>query len=56
MLELFKKIIFGHLCKWKIIEKNDITEKQNSKSVCIGTDFTLQCTECGNLKFKKQRF
>ncbi len=51
MIRLIQLLFFGHIHKWKIIDKLRVDyETDFSKGSC--DRYTLQCEHCGNIKVK----
>ena len=45
--------ILGCRHKWRIIQTTQIYDPSQGMEVPVGTRFTMQCSKCGNLKFKR---
>jgi len=47
MIRLIQFLIFGHIHKWNVLEKEKYTLDQGSHN---GIQYNLQCEKCGNMK------
>jgi hypothetical protein len=52
MILLLKFLFFGHVHKWKVLERREMINEDNFKR---GVDFILQCEKCGDVKRRKCR-
>jgi len=51
MWKLIQLIFLGHWHTWKLIERRDVRNPEREGGI-LGSRFTLQCTTCGNIKYK----
>ena len=49
MLRLFQWLVFGHVHKWKILEKRGLTYTHRDRVTDRGDRYVLQCERCGDV-------
>ena len=47
MIRFLQFLFYGHIHKWKIIDKYDLAY---SAKTSTGTRYVLQCSKCGDIK------